>query len=1610
MFRKRKKGISFLTMFCFIVSLFAGIFPGIRVQAVGEAVVIDYSHQNPDGWGYTLGNAGEVERFQTFTSAKDGRLDEVGINLLRKGTGTSISDLVLNLYETENGKPKGNPLKTVVVPFENVQFGAETKARFDYDRVIAGKTYAIAATQKNIVAEGLDNCYQWPTKNIGLNEKFGKSVKDANGNLVYVVENLGTGWLKLYTTALAPLPVATTLDVLAAEKTLNPGGTTTVTGVVKDQYGNEMPNLAVTWSSSNEKVATIDSEGKITAVSVGAAVIKGTYGNLSSNVTISVGEPGGIIPTPGMVLTKDTKFAPGEYDFSGQEGIIIGADNITIDGNGAILRGGYDRINTPASGLYEFYSTKAGSEASKTMKTEIDLTGKTSASLDYDIWYKVEDGWDAAMVQVSEDGQNWTSLRTSAMKQKEQFDGGAYPAIIENLPGYTGDSNGWLHETIDISAYAGKNIYLQFRYMTDWATEEHGVYVDAVKVTADGSTIFEDGAENGVGKWTADAWTTSNGKLDKPGFKGTGIKSEGHSGITFKNFTVKGFNLGLYAADGSKLVIENNDFSDNFTDPDYGWGDPYNYGAVMLERVNESTIKNNTGRNVWTGLYLKYSNQNTVADNDFSHTSNVCLKMWNASENVISDNNMSYGIRIAPGEVHARDSTSLLMESGSNNNRFYRNDFTYGGDGIFIRVLNGFCSTGNYFEENDASYANNNAVESWSSGNTYVRNKANHSSYGFWLGGSDDTVMIGNEAAFNGRELHNAPEAFGNAGISVVNGSSSGFKLIGNYIHDNYGPGVAIRYDADYPAYHWVIQGNIIKDNKTSTYNSSHKGYGIYLKNAKWLDIAGNQIEGNSATPIFQDSNVSDVFIRDAALNDAAPTAKLKSSNVTFTVGQEVTFDASESSDPNGAKLGFRLDLGDGTIAGTPIVKHVFKKAGFYKVGVTVNNGKKADLASINVYVVDEGREIGTEDKAANWSLTSDDTSSKLTNENSYVVDGTKSIHVHSSKGINNTLIYPKSKDLAADLSKRNGVSFNIKYETDAETDWGQTNKKPVVRLYKDANNYFEYVPSIAYLEQIFAADAARSPRVNEFRTGWRNLSFDFNGSNGWTMKKVGNPELTSINYVSITEGPKNAGMSDFWIDGLKFVKDTKYVYYGANLALNKEKTNLPAPIYSYNAAGSNEWAPLAGINSFNGSATARWSSLRPEGQTSNSDWYGVDFGTAREVNRLDVYFYDNTSGDLTGNYEATPRQYSVEYFDGSVWKPVEGVEKSSSEPIANLNRVTFNTVNTSKLRVVFNNQPGKFASIYAFEVYNTNNYAAERNAAGAPLSVLKSSINRGSTLQKIGVWINANVPLSDERLSDYVIQLYEVDASGKPTGSIIATSTLPKANVKLGQENIIDISYAGLKPGKTYAAVATQSVISSPAYNGNVHYRWPTRNDIAPNEHYGKFAGGSFVEERLGTGWLKVYTDKYTIDYSFSGASGGFGVGHEGEDKRYQTFTTPKDTIYDLIDGSIKDGNGWSTAGSSGSENYAEIDFAAPKTLTSVNVYFESNDTTIKLPQSYKVQYFNGTEWKDTAMAKSTGNLVKGFNKFSFSKLTTDKIRLVVTNAEGAAVSIREIEALGKN
>ncbi|MCD6552750.1 MAG: immune inhibitor A, partial [Anaerolineae bacterium] len=68
---------------------------------------------------------------------------------------------------------------------------------------------------------------------------------------------------------------------------------------------------------------------------------------------------------------------------------------------------------------------------------------------------------------------------------------GYYPKVMENLPGLTGFTDDWVTMSFDLSAYAGQDILIAFRYVTDWGWIENGWYIDNVYVD---DTLISDGS------------------------------------------------------------------------------------------------------------------------------------------------------------------------------------------------------------------------------------------------------------------------------------------------------------------------------------------------------------------------------------------------------------------------------------------------------------------------------------------------------------------------------------------------------------------------------------------------------------------------------------------------------------------------------------------------------------------------------------------------------------------------------------------------------------------------------------------------------------------------------------------------------------------------------------------------------------------------------------------------------------------------------------------------------------------------------------------------------------------------------------------------------------
>jgi immune inhibitor A len=133
------------------------------------------------------------------------------------------------------------------------------------------------------------------------------------------------------------------------------------------------------------------------------------------------------------------------------------------------------------SGKYSFWSNR-GDESSMTLTREFDFTNVTSPiNFSYSTWYDIEKDWDYLYLEVSEDGKSWELIHTPSGTDTD-------PTGQNYGWGYTGKTDGWIEESVDLSAYAGKKVQVRFEYVTDAAVNGEGLLLDDVRVDAIGYT------------------------------------------------------------------------------------------------------------------------------------------------------------------------------------------------------------------------------------------------------------------------------------------------------------------------------------------------------------------------------------------------------------------------------------------------------------------------------------------------------------------------------------------------------------------------------------------------------------------------------------------------------------------------------------------------------------------------------------------------------------------------------------------------------------------------------------------------------------------------------------------------------------------------------------------------------------------------------------------------------------------------------------------------------------------------------------------------------------------------------------------------------------------
>jgi immune inhibitor A len=177
-----------------------------------------------------------------------------------------------------------------------------------------------------------------------------------------------------------------------------------------------------------------------------------------------------------------------------------GADYLSLikPGTYQLTFGGSDRVAVigakPHSKSWMWWSYNGTSSASR-LTGQFDLRGLKTATLAFSAWWSMEEDYDWFQVLVSDDGgKDWKIVGGPQAKPKSDKTPGAY---------YSGHSNAWINERIDLSDYAGKTVLIRFEYLTDSSRTLSGVALDDLGIV---ELENLDDVESATSAWTPEGF------------------------------------------------------------------------------------------------------------------------------------------------------------------------------------------------------------------------------------------------------------------------------------------------------------------------------------------------------------------------------------------------------------------------------------------------------------------------------------------------------------------------------------------------------------------------------------------------------------------------------------------------------------------------------------------------------------------------------------------------------------------------------------------------------------------------------------------------------------------------------------------------------------------------------------------------------------------------------------------------------------------------------------------------------------------------------------------------------------------------------------------------
>jgi len=196
-----------------------------------------------------------------------------------------------------------------------------------------GATTQLSASARNSAGTTVPGTtFTWTTANSSVATVSSAGVVTAVANGTATVTATASGSARSGTAAITVAQTASTVTVSPQDGIIEVGQTIQLTASVEDAGGTAIPSPTITWSSSDETVATVSSTGLITGLLGGSVTISATSGSATGTAPVMVNRVD-------MTIDADTDLS-GEVlvdELTIAEGVTVTAtDSLVIDATGPI--------------------------------------------------------------------------------------------------------------------------------------------------------------------------------------------------------------------------------------------------------------------------------------------------------------------------------------------------------------------------------------------------------------------------------------------------------------------------------------------------------------------------------------------------------------------------------------------------------------------------------------------------------------------------------------------------------------------------------------------------------------------------------------------------------------------------------------------------------------------------------------------------------------------------------------------------------------------------------------------------------------------------------------------------------------------------------------------------------------------------------------------------------------------------------------------------------------------------------------------------------------------------------------------------------------------------